>query len=159
MAIQLDADEVAPGLWVGRTPPDGTKLTGIDAVVLAAVERQPILVGVRTLRCPLDDGRPTEQEIKQAWRCAQDVVRLRQRGQKVLVACALGKNRSAWVAAMVLMQEGMTARDAVRRIRAERRLPREYGQALSNPHFVRVLEALDEQRQAKRVRPHLQLVR
>jgi len=157
MASQLDADEVAPGLWVGRTPPTGTKLRGIDVVVLAAMELQPALLGVRTIRCPLDDHEPSRAEAKQAWRCAEEVVRLRQRGQKVLVACHLGVNRSAWIAAMVLMQEGMTARQAVHRIR-ERRHPPGGMQALSNRHFVRVLEELDSRRHAIE-RPHLQLVR
>jgi protein-tyrosine phosphatase len=157
VASQLDADEVAPGLWVGRTPPDRTKLHGIDVVVLAAMELQPALLGVRTLRCPLDDHEPSRAEAKQAWRCAEEVVRLRQRGQKVLVACAMGVNRSAWIAAMVLMQEGMTAREAIRQIR-KRRHARWGTMPLSNQHFVRVLEQLDDRRH-RIERPHLQLVR
>lgn len=157
VASQLDADEVAPGLWVGRTPPDGTKLRGIDMVVLAAIELQPVLVGVRTLRCPLDDHEPTPTEAKRAWKCAEEVVRLRQRGQKVLVACHLGVNRSAWIAAMVLMQEGMTAQQAIQRIRQRRHAP---GGAmpLSNRAFVRVLERLDYCEHAN-TRPELYLVR
>jgi len=156
MASQLDADEVAPGLWVGRTPPDGTKLQGIDVVVLAAMELQPALLGVRTLHCPLDDHEPSRAEAKQAWRCAEEIVRLRQRGQKVLVACNMGVNRSAWIAAMVLMQEGMTARQAIQQIRKRRHAP--WGvMPLSNRHFVRVLEQLDYCQEAN-TRPNLYLV-
>lgn len=156
MASQLDADEVAPGLWVGRTPPDGTKLQGIDVVVLAAMEVQPRLLGVRTIRCPLDDHRPTTAEVKQAWKCAEEVVRLRRQGQRVLVACHLGVNRSAWIAAMVLMQEGMPARRAIQQIRNRRHPPGDYT-ALSNRDFVSVLERLDYCEHAN-TRPNLYLV-
>jgi len=156
MASQLDADEVAPGLWVGSTPPDGTKLQGIDVVVLAAMEVQPRLIGVRTLRCPLDDHRPSTAESKQAWKCAEEVVRLRRHGQKVLVACAMGVNRSAWIAAMVLMQEGMPARQAIQQIR-RRRHPRINLTPLSNRDFVSVLERLDYCEHAN-TRPNLHLV-
>ena len=138
---KLDADEVAPGLWVGRTPPNGVKLPGIDVVVLAAVEKQTrYFPGSKIIQCPLDDAVPSTADVERAIRCAEAVSRHRARGKTVLVACDMGINRSAWIAAMSLVLDGMDAEEAIAQVRRRRRLV--VGHALSNQDFVRVVRML-----------------
>lgn len=59
-------------------------------------------------------------------------------GDRVLVRCQLGLNRSALVAAQVLVARGMAGTDAVARLRAVRG-----SWALCNPNFVTYLDELE----------------
>ena len=143
--MKFDAHEVDKNLWVGATPTGDADVRGFDLVVLAAEERQPQLYGTRVLRVPLDDAKPSEEDVRKAWAASQIIAAARSRGANVLIACNMGINRSSWIAAMVLMRSGMTADQAIRRIRWRRKHP--LLKPLSNPYFVEVLHALDAQRQ------------
>jgi protein-tyrosine phosphatase len=57
-------------------------------------------------------------------------------GQRVLVHCAMGHNRSALLAGVILTYLGMSGADAVARLRQRR-----HG-ALYNPHFATYLQTL-----------------
>ena len=105
----------------GSAPPP---VSGIpfDVIVLAAMEYQPKMPGSYTvLRVPLDDGPPpdhvTRMRIRHAAREIADRVRL---GQRVLVTCWQGRNRSGVLAGLALTMLGMSPHEAVRRIRSRR---------------------------------------
>jgi protein-tyrosine phosphatase len=55
-------------------------------------------------------------------------VRCVRAGQRVLVTCIMGRNRSGVLAGLALVELGMPAREAVRRIEHARN-------GLTNPHF------------------------
>ena len=92
-----------------------------DTIVLAAMEYQPLLPGYTVLRVPLDDGPPpdkaTRMRIRHAAREIADRVRL---GQRVLVTCWQGRNRSGVLAGLALTMLGMSPHEAIRRIRTSR---------------------------------------
>lgn len=112
----------------GSAPPVGAAIP-FDVVVLCAKEYQPDLPGYRVLRVPLDDGPPPSHadrvRIRGAARRVADHVRA---GDRVLVTCWQGRNRSGVVAGLALVDLGLPRSEAVRRIRA-------YRNGLTNPYF------------------------
>lgn len=138
----VDADIVAPGLLVGSAPPPGY-YRWIQVVVLCAQEYQPpneAFPGLMVLRIPLDDDpsrKMFRQEITRAVSGARTVARYLGTGQRALVTCHQGMNRSGLIAALAMRERwGMDAEEAIGRVRAAR------GDfALTNPNFVRLVEA------------------
>jgi len=120
------------------------------AVVLCAEELQdlPALgvdVGdVEVLKAPLDDAEPTLHEIHVAFDAAREVVRRWRLGQRILVTCHQGRNRSGLVTALALMMMGATDQQAIEAVRAARK------NALTNRHFVQVLADAQARRAQKR---------
>lgn len=112
----------------GSAPPP---VSGIpfDVIVLSAMEYQPDLPGYRVLHVPLDDGPPpdktTRMRIRRAARGIADRVRA---GQRVLVTCWQGRNRSGVLAGLAMVDLGVPPRVAVDRIRTLR-------DGLMNEHF------------------------
>lgn len=145
-----DRDRVGPRLYVGAHHIDVSWLDGFDVLVLCAEELQDAPEGaaerMKVLRCPLADDRPTRRERLRAWGAAQALNQERLRGRRVLVTCAQGVNRSAWVAALALWQQGLPASSAVATIR-KRRTPRGVVlRPLCNEHFVAHLQGLEQGR-------------
>jgi len=90
-----------------------------DVIVLAAMEYQPPMPGGYTiLRVPLDDGPPpdkvTRMRIRHAAREIADRVR---HGERVLVTCWQGRNRSGVLAGLALVDLGVLPHHAIHRIR------------------------------------------
>jgi protein-tyrosine phosphatase len=116
----------------GSAPPLGVRLP-FDVIVLAAMEYQPDLPGYRVLRAPLDDGPPpdraTRTVIRGAARRVADHVRA---GNRVLVTCWQGRNRSGVIAGLALVDLGLSGAEAARRIRRTRN-------GLTNPHFLEMV--------------------
>lgn len=134
----IDAHRIAPKLWMGSRPsPAACKM--FDVIVLAAEEHQPEL-NCKTIRAPMDDGRPTQQEVILALKAAKQVNHERSKGRRVLVSCYMGVNRSGLVTALAMMLNGSSAKSAITRIRQARRAPIT---PLSNPHFVALLKRLE----------------
>ena len=133
----IDAQRIAPKLWMGSRPsPAACKV--FDAIVLAAQEYQPELA-CETVHAPLDDAKPTRAEIHVALQAAQQVNALRSRGKRVLVTCAMGVNRSGLIVALAMMLNGSSPGNAIGRIRVARKPPS--GMIpLSNRHFVEFLQ-------------------
>lgn len=135
-----DWNEIAPGLWQGGLPPHGDTLrrAGFDAVVLSAVESQPppsAFPGVTTIYVPFEDEDITPEIWKRATFAAEQVSKLRATGQRVLVTCWSGWNRSGLISALSLMMlDGMTGPQAVARVRSKRR------HALCNETFAAALK-------------------
>lgn len=135
----MDAHRVAPKLYVGSTPPPKIAVYGFNVLVLCALEDQKPR-DVLTLHAPLVDIEdPIDSEsLRDAVKAAMIIHDFRQQGERVLVTCAAGVNRSAFVAALSLIRGGWTPQGAIERIR-ERRKPPVGMRPLSNREFVRVL--------------------
>lgn len=126
-------------LWQGPIPPTGGRLDreGFQVLVLAAREFQPRaerFPGVKVMHAPLNDARPTLPEVGIAMSAAKTVAAHLRRGDRVLVTCAAGLNRSGWIVAEALIQLGHRSDAAVKAVRRARG-----PKALSNPFFVALL--------------------
>jgi len=114
------ANEVAPGLWVGRRPTARDLPAGCLLVVDLCAELpagRGIASGRRYLSLPaLDASAPTPRQLDVAVRTIAEI-----NGGATLVHCAFGHGRSATVAAAVLLHRGeATLEDVERRLRAAR---------------------------------------
>lgn len=148
----MSRSEIIPGLFVGSKPSPG-RHDGIDVIVLAAMEYQPPaeqFPGTEVIHVPLDDApnRPLrEDEIVAATRTASRVARRLRAGCRVLVTCALGRNRSGLIAALALHEvHGMRADEIIARLRRARGV-----WALSNPNFERLLRVVIDVREPARI--------
>jgi Dual specificity phosphatase, catalytic domain len=127
---------VAPGLWQGGTHDDDTinaqltyhemvrgerQVTAelFDAVVTMYAWARPADWGVKELRFTFGDGLhvPDDDDVF-------DVVQWAHKhwsnGQRVLVRCQAGLNRSGYIAALMLIRSGMAPSDAVKLLRESR---------------------------------------
>ena len=138
-------DEILPGLWQGGTEDDdvigGPTPSGhysrshpFDLVVTLFADAQPVPWEVEELRFGFPDSSLTPRAIERAIALSAHAHSRWQSGARVLVRCQAGVNRSGLVMALTLMRHGLSAVDAIGRIR-EGRGPA----ALSNRHFVRWL--------------------
>jgi hypothetical protein len=142
-------DEIVPGLWQGGTEDDhvvGRRVPAdhhgvfsgraprFDVVVTLYADAQPAPWGVEELRFGFPDAELTPAFAERAIALARHAHRRWKDGARVLVRCQAGVNRSGLVTALVLMLEGMDARDAIGLIRANRAPA-----VLANRAFVRWL--------------------
>lgn len=134
--------EVSPGLWVGGTHDDDTVDLGrlstrslhrfevvqpaeigpvqFDAVVTLYAWARPVDWGVAEYRWGFGDGRIGSVDLAELADVVGWAFRRWRAGQRVLLRCQAGLNRSSLVAALVLMRSGMTSSEAIRIIRAGR---------------------------------------
>lgn len=135
-----DANAVAPRLWVGAAPPLDRDLPQVDLLVLCAIELQPEALAFRgqVLRCPIPDSKLEVPQVTMAMITSVSVARAVSQGQRALVTCAAGFNRSSLVAALALGQ--LTTMDGgaivahIRKHRGDR--------ALRNPHFESLIRSV-----------------
>lgn len=140
--MAIDATRIVHNLWQGSFPAAGGELAGegFKVAVFCAQEFQPRRADYPgldlLLRCGFDDADrpPTLDEVDKIERAAKDAVRLAISGNKVLISCAAGRNRSGVVMARALTLIGFPARQAIVRVQTLRK------DALTNQHFVRWLE-------------------
>jgi protein-tyrosine phosphatase len=146
---EIDAHALDTNLWQGAAPPMGATLqkAGFQLLVLCAAEHQPPaehFPGVEVIYAPNDDDDsrwPTREELRIALSAAVRVVEALQKGQKVLVTCWAGRNRSGLVSALVLRKHlGVTGDAASALVKMCR--PR----ALTNSKFQACLSQLDAPR-------------
>lgn len=149
----LDANEITPGLWQGGFPPPGdlVRASGFQVLVLCARELQVPATdfpGVQVIHAPNDDHDKlplTREKLRIALAAAHEVVMHIQSGQRVLVTCAAGLNRSGLVSGLSLHLlygwNGVTCIAHVRKHRPESASHPGHG-ALSNGDFVRALTKL-----------------
>ncbi len=147
LTAKVNASEVDRNLFVGAQPDVDTSVedAGFKLLVLCAKEFQPRSAqmgfrgGCRVLHAPIDDARLTPLEVMTVKEAANDVARSVAAGQKTLVTCHMGLNRSALVAALAMLRlrPNLTAAQAVRVIRARR-----HKEALHNHHFVNLIEEM-----------------
>ena len=128
--------EIVPGLWQGGTDDrDGCSTSGgvdeFDAVVTLYAWADPCCWGTEELRYGFPDATSDLADMVRVVRAARWAYERWQSGDRVLVRCQAGLNRSGLVTALVLMLAGTPAGDAIALIRA-RRSPA----ALINASFV-----------------------
>ena len=154
--MKLDATRIYPKLYVGSVPPAQLREHGFDAVVLCAAENQDVHPNIPAIRVPFDDSKLSSEDYWNAVHAAQQVSKLRKAGKRVLVTCHMGINRSAFVAALSLMQhERLPANIAIERVRSARQPVIERHLAgtrlaelrvLGNPSFVDALRYYEKKR-------------
>ena len=146
----MDAHPIVPRLWQGSMPMAGPQIAGhgFDVLVLCAEEYQPPaewFPGVRVIYAPNRDDyerAPTSRELAAAKDASKLVAMHVMSGDKVLVTCMAGRNRSGLVTALALKRlYGMSGKQAILLVRERRK--HVTGEALSNPHFIRWLTASD----------------
>lgn len=135
-----DANAVAPRLWVGAVPPFDRNLPQVDLLVLCALELQPEHLAFQgaILRCPIPDATLDVPQIAMAMITSVSVARAVSQGQRALVTCAAGLNRSALVAGLALGQ--LTTMDGaaiIAHIRKHRT-----SKALANSHFQAIIRTM-----------------
>lgn len=139
----LDATRVAPKLYIGSyvKHPELLKPAGIDIHIQVARELTPAVPGT-TLD---DDGRTCPAEdYSSARRASAVATNAIKSGKRVLVTCAMGMNRSAFVAALTMINHYQYSPETtIKQIRLMRNPKLGDGrQALSNQAFVRLLERI-----------------
>ena len=139
------ADEILPGLFMGGTHDDATvadpmPLGGLggwrefDAVVTLYAWAQPVAWEIEELRYGFGDGALDGADLGRILRAARWAHERWQSGDRVLIRCQAGLNRSGLVTALVLVLDGWDPAEAVRHLRASRS-----PHVLFNDHFVRWL--------------------
>lgn len=131
----MDADRVAPKLYVGSYQEDEAKLAraGFTHVVRVAKE-------CRLVEFPMDDAPLTVTDAFNANAAASSVQRALATGGRVLVTCFMGVNRSAFVAALAMIRYyGLRPAEAIAQVRALRRPELTAVGVLSNQTFVDAL--------------------
>lgn len=132
-----DVSSVAPRLWVGSRPPAELEIPGVDVLVLCAQEIQPSTMKFKgkILRCPLPDAELTRDEVNRALITSRAVAEALVAKKRVLSTCAMGLNRSAFVAALALGRVTyLSSDDLISLIRMRR-----HEDCLSNAHFCQLI--------------------
>lgn len=145
-ALTLDAHEIAPLLWQGSKPRAGRDVAdaGFQVLVLCARDYQPSSVyfpGVPTvIHAPNDDHSfVTRTDLQLAVTTASRVAEHVKRGEKVLVTCIAGINRSGLVVALALHKVfGYSGQSCIDLVRRHRKLA-DRDEALTNTYFVEAL--------------------
>lgn len=150
----MDADCIYPNLWQGSAPVPGTHLqdAGFGSLILCAQEYQPpgdLFPGVNVIHAPNNDcDTLTKDQLSSAIRAARQAANAVRAGQKVLITCYLGWNRSGLVSALTLyFLTKWPGWRCVQQVKAYR----EGG--LGNPYFVKLVERLPGQVKAPPLGP------
>jgi protein-tyrosine phosphatase len=137
--------EIVPGLFQGGTEDwdvihyptrDILKDSSFpfDTFVTLYASANPAPWGVFEMRFGFMDGILSATDVARVVNLAKDTHEAWLRGERVLVRCQAGMNRSGLVVALTLMLMGLSPSNAVSLIRARRG-----GACLCNEHFVRFL--------------------
>jgi hypothetical protein len=138
--------EILPRLFMGGTADDDVvqvppqRVAGFgaareyDAVVTLYAWAQPVTWEVEELRYGFGDGPLDRVDLDRVVRAALWAWRRWRAGDRVLIRCQAGLNRSGLVTALVLMLDGFSPADAIDLIRQRRS-----ASALCNDAFVRWL--------------------
>ena len=124
--------EILPALWQGGTEDDDNIYHGqkrlptmsdprpFDAVVSLCAYTQPVGWLTKEFRYAFADG-PVEPDVYEEVERIADWAYLEWKsGSKVLIRCQAGLNRSGLITALVLMQSGMSADEAIDTLRKKR---------------------------------------
>lgn len=139
--MSLDVARIAPKLWIGAAPPQGTLVRdeGFESLVLCAVEWQPPEAqypGVEVHHAPFRDCHGvTRDEVATAIKAAKWTARRIASEKRTLVTCMAGKNRSGLVCSLALAMVSGTDPAKCGEIVRRHRGP----EALSNAKFVDIL--------------------
>jgi len=148
--------EILPGLWQGGTAweddvrgryalnvsPINKEL--FDFVVTLYGWAKPVDWLVREYRYAVYDSDIEHMDLERIGEIVDLAHSAWKRGERVLIRCQAGWNRSGLVMALVLMKEGLSADEAINLIR-QHRSPH----ALCNENFEKFLRKLDKKRRSK----------
>jgi len=145
----LDAHEILPGLWQGGRPPMGDVLHrhGFGMLVLCAREIQEDAEhwpGLDVIHAPNDDESelPSRETLLQALTAARQAALRVASGQRVLVTCNMGINRSGLVTAVAVRHlTGWPGTKVIQHV-SKARKARNGWPALSNAGFRLMLSRL-----------------
>lgn len=138
-----DWTEVAPNLYVGGLATNRTRgCATVDCtpghfdfvVSLAHPEDENGTADTHLILHAMADGPFKGDNVNDVEAASEMVVSRLVMGQKVLVRCMAGINRSSLVAALVMIKQGLTADEAINKIRSERS-----PYCLFNPAYVEYL--------------------
>jgi protein-tyrosine phosphatase len=125
----VEAYKVAPGLYFGPAPRPGADVarSGFHVLALCAVENQPNeeqFAGVAVEHCPMHDDPVlgvTNKELRTAVNTATRIALHVAAGNKVLVTCRAGIDRSAFVTGLALLKlTNLTGEQVVHALRQAR---------------------------------------
>lgn len=141
--MEFEQNRVVSRIHQGSRPPLGSALrrAGFDVVVLCDDRYQPPqseFSGVLVIHAPNRDVLdPTHEEAMGALDAAKRAARCWRRGERVLVTCRKGRNRSGLVTALLLCDVlGYSGVEAIFAVRAARK------NALTNSQFVELIAAI-----------------
>lgn len=133
--LGLDADRVGPKLWVGSYNENDALISRAGFTHVFRVAKE-----LRLCEFPLDDAPLTLSQIHFLDRAVDAVIDALRCGGRVLVTCQMGINRSALVAALVLVRHyGLKPTSALAEVRTFRRAPIAGWKPLTNQSFVEYL--------------------
>jgi len=145
--------EILPNLWLGGTADDdrvgdkhcefdrqdiSIKPRHFDSVYTFYAHANPVDWLVKEFRYGYFDSADTDFDAKAFMRIAYNIFTDWKSGEKVLVRCQAGLNRSGLLMAIVLMLDGYEIQDAIDLMREKR-----HELVLFNPNFVEWLRTLD----------------
>jgi hypothetical protein len=151
ISMSIDAHEIIPNLWQGGYPPLGGEVgrAGFNLLVLCAIEYQygaSSFDWVPVVNAPNEDRSDpiTREELSGAIAAGRKAAEAVRRGERVLVTCAAGLNRSGLVTGIALhMITGWNGATCIKQIREKRTVKRRDGLIpLCNPSFAEVLQNL-----------------
>ena len=153
-----DYHEILPGLFMGGSPM-GSRVDDedrthkiqrfeeaerpFDAVITLFPKAFPAGYGVEERRFGFADdllGGVVSEYSEKIIELASWGYQKWQAGEKLLVRCAAGENRSGLITLMILIKHGMSTDEAVALIRTQRKK----GLPLHNPHFVDFARSYEE---------------
>lgn len=134
MRIEFQAPkafELVPRVWIGGAPKATTRDAGagvidVGLVVFCAQEYTPTMAKMSQFEawehlCLVDDGTPpTPRQVGWMRDALADARAYLDRGETVAITCLAGKNRSCTLGALLLVERGWKAQDAIDVIRRAR---------------------------------------
>ena len=137
--------EILPGLWQGGTsesshlgmPTKADHYRGkrpFDLIVTLYADAQPAPWGVEEIRYGFPDGELKPRDLDRVRRIAAYAGRRWKAGDRVLIRCQAGVNRSGLVVGLVLREQGMSPSTALAHMRGARS-----AWVLSNEYFEAAL--------------------
>ena len=148
--------EILPGLWLGGTDDDDVIMYGMnehqmqyssrditkkdfDTVITLYAHARAVDWHVDEVRYGYMDAGIDRIDFERLNRVAQYGLDAWKNGNRVLVRCQAGLNRSSLTMALLLMKDGYTAEDAIHLMRSKRS-----GYVLFNKSFEKYLLGLDQ---------------
>lgn len=154
--LKLDANEVYPNIWVGSHPNETSQeLNKFSLLVLCAEECQPIDSEIKHFKGRIfrpafkDSNYISTNDNTRITLSITEIVQTVNNGKKVLITCAAGLNRSAFVAGLSILQlvPTLSANDVIEMIRKKRSHPMALGAvALGNKLFCELLYKVADSR-------------
>jgi hypothetical protein len=124
--------EVVPDLWQGGTHDDDVVWLGerqaqhsitlkdFDFVTTMYADANPVHWFVQEIRYGIYDSNMKDFDIEELMEVVNMTHRAWKKGKRVLIRCQAGWNRSGLVTALVLIKDGMEAKDAIALLREKR---------------------------------------